>query len=370
MICGTAAISATLLALPAAAQSSVTVYGVMDVSAGITDDGVAHRRVVDSGVGAGSRLGFRGVEDLGGGLAANFALEMGINADNGTQTQGGLAFGRQAWVGLASGNAWTVSMGRQYSPMNLALLFSDTMRGSYWGNLLGTGNGAWQASGSTPGSGTFQTSGRVDNSILGTATLGPVLVRAMVAAGNETPNHAGQLANVSASYSSGPVFAVASYGRIRQSNSMLATGASPAAQTEQMIGGSYDAGWAQVYAGYYGFRTPLANRAAGPASGLDPRISRSTSNWVGVRVPLAGGTLMGQFLRTTMNFAVTKSTSRTLAAAYEYPLSKRTSLYASVAKVDNGDAGLAYLAGSTTLLLPGRAGANLGAYSLGLRHSF
>src|SRR6188768_3568280 len=85
------------LASGAFAQSSVTVYGVVDV-------GVEQTRLspggnttrLSSGIQSGSRLGFKGNEDLGGGLSASFQLEMGLDATTGAAGQGGLAFGRQS----------------------------------------------------------------------------------------------------------------------------------------------------------------------------------------------------------------------------------------------------------------------------------
>jgi hypothetical protein len=61
-----------------------------------------------------SRLGFRGSEDLGGGLKAIFTLETGVYVDTGTSGQGNRLFGRQAWVGLA-GNWGQLTLGRNYN---------------------------------------------------------------------------------------------------------------------------------------------------------------------------------------------------------------------------------------------------------------
>jgi outer membrane protein OmpU len=104
-----------VLALSAQAQSSVSIYGVID--AGITyidnQGGFSQTKFAD-GVNYGNRLGFRGSEDLGGGLRALFNLEMGFNLRDGTLAQGGRSFGRQSWVGLQSDSAGTMSAGRQY----------------------------------------------------------------------------------------------------------------------------------------------------------------------------------------------------------------------------------------------------------------
>lgn len=105
----------TALSLSANAQSSVTIYGIID--AGITyidNQGGGKQYKFADGVNYGNRLGFRGAEDLGGGLRALFNLEMGFNLRNGTLGQGGRGFGRQSWVGLESASLGTVTMGRQY----------------------------------------------------------------------------------------------------------------------------------------------------------------------------------------------------------------------------------------------------------------
>ncbi|RQR44349.1 porin [Burkholderia sp. Bp9140] len=100
------------------AQSSVTLYGLMD--AGIT---YTNNVVTSSGHGAaaqfisgsaqGNRWGMKGTEDLGGGLQTVFVLESGYDIGTGKLGQGGLAFGRQAFIGLKS-NWGTLTLGRQY----------------------------------------------------------------------------------------------------------------------------------------------------------------------------------------------------------------------------------------------------------------
>lgn len=104
------------------AQSSVTLYGVIDI-------GIAYQSInssdspqfagsrfgINNGVQSGSRFGLRGSEDMGNGVRATFTLENGFDAGNGTLNQGGRLFGRQAWAGLES-NAWGyIRAGRQYN---------------------------------------------------------------------------------------------------------------------------------------------------------------------------------------------------------------------------------------------------------------
>ncbi|MEX3982179.1 porin [Paraburkholderia sp. EG287A] len=100
------------------AQSSVTLYGLIDAGVTYTNNVVTpagHGSVVQfvSGSSQGSRWGLKGSEDLGGGLKAIFTLENGFDVGSGQLGQGGLMFGRQAFVGLSS-NWGTLTLGRQY----------------------------------------------------------------------------------------------------------------------------------------------------------------------------------------------------------------------------------------------------------------
>lgn len=96
------------------AQSSVALYGIVDEGFNInTNSGGKHLYNLSAGVLQGSRWGLRGTEDLGGGLKAIFVLENGFDLNTGKFDQGGLEFGRQAFVGLSS-HYGTVTLGRQY----------------------------------------------------------------------------------------------------------------------------------------------------------------------------------------------------------------------------------------------------------------
>lgn len=115
---------AGLASVPAFAQSNVTIYGVVDMAYQYTGDSVFNnvdsRNAIDSGVSAGSRIGFRGTEDLGNGLKAGFVLEQGIAVDTGGTAAGQGTFGRQSFVSL-SGGFGTVALGRQYTPAHMLL---------------------------------------------------------------------------------------------------------------------------------------------------------------------------------------------------------------------------------------------------------
>ena len=115
---------ASLFSVAAHAQSSVTLYGIIDE--GVQFNSNAKNTVNGANVGGrqvaldstsglnGSRWGLKGAEDLGGGLKAIFTLESGVNLNNGAFGQGSTPFGRQAFVGLSSTQFGTLTLGRQY----------------------------------------------------------------------------------------------------------------------------------------------------------------------------------------------------------------------------------------------------------------
>jgi predicted porin len=121
-----------LVALGAHAQSSVTLYGIVDTGIGYQNSsttlspttGAASARPspggrsqvkMINGIWAGSRFGLKGAEDLGGGTKAIFQLEQGFNSATGAQSVSGLGFSRQAWVGMTNGTFGTLTAGRQYT---------------------------------------------------------------------------------------------------------------------------------------------------------------------------------------------------------------------------------------------------------------
>ncbi len=144
-----AAVAASF-ATAAHAQSSVTLYGVLD--AGITyvsnagngngnGNGKSLWRM-GSGIDQ-SLFGLRGSEDLGGGLKGIFTLESGFNINNGRFANNGNMFNRQAFVGLSSDQAGTVTLGRQYDAMQVfvaPLSATGTWGGGYFAHPLNNDN--------------------------------------------------------------------------------------------------------------------------------------------------------------------------------------------------------------------------------------
>jgi len=184
------------------AQTTTTLYGIVDAGITFTNNAGGHQLwQVQSGVAQGSRWGLKGTEDLGKGVRAIFQLESGFNVDTGKLGQGGLIFGRQAYVGLSDATLGTLTVGRQYDPV-ADLVQPAVMNGS---------SGAF-----------FSHAGDIDNSNNGfrvsnavkyvTAPLGGVTLEVLYAFGEQAGDYRrNSTIGAGASYSSGPVYFGAAY---------------------------------------------------------------------------------------------------------------------------------------------------------------
>jgi general bacterial porin, GBP family len=137
-----AAVAASF-ATAASAQSSVTLYGLIDagftyvnneVTSNVAKGSAAAFRL-SSGSINGSRWGLKGTEDLGGGMKAIFTLESGFNIGNGQALQDGRMFGRQAFAGISTAQFGTVTLGRQYDSV-VDYLGPMTANGSWGGTYF------------------------------------------------------------------------------------------------------------------------------------------------------------------------------------------------------------------------------------------
>jgi predicted porin len=145
------------IGVAAHAQSSVTLYGLIDAGISYVNHAGANSKSLvkyDDGVAQGSRWGIKGSEDLGGGLKAIFTLENGFNSGNGALGQNSREFGRQAFVGLAKDGMGSVTFGRQYS------LSTDVLGAYTTGSNTVAGNYAYHINDIDQ-----LTSSRIDNSV-------------------------------------------------------------------------------------------------------------------------------------------------------------------------------------------------------------
>jgi len=335
----------------AAAQTNVTIYGVVDAGLFSTDNGAATNSRVNglaSGQQSGSRVGFRGTEDLGGGLSAIFTLENGFTADDGQLAQGGRLFGRQAFVGL-SGGFGVVKLGRQYAPIRAAVESVDP----FGLGLAGNASNIFNVYGE-----------RTDNTInYTTANFGGFVGQAAYTFGEIAgDNSAGRHIGLSGAYNNGPIRAVLAYHK--QDNGTTATPANGEADTV-FVGGTYDFGIAKLHAGY--------SRNKGESATGATNVDRDDA-MIGVSAPVGNGTLLASYGRRDNDLAA-NSDSNLWAVGYTYPLSKRTNFYTSYARIKNdagarqgfGTSGF----GSTSTAAGGVAnGADPSTFNIGIRHTF
>lgn len=368
------ALALSSLAMAASAQSTVTVFGVVDLGYRVVKngDGGSTKSVFDGGLGA-SRLGFRGVEDLGGGLKAGFWLEAPVFADVGNAgtptgapaaggaTIAGKFFQRRSTVSL-SGNWGELRLGRDFDPSFLNLGEFDVYGTTgFAGNANLVGGGSLAAVGllgSAAG-----TIARVDNSVTYflPSEIGGVYGSVQVAAdeGVNTSNGNNHYSGARLGWSGGPFNAAGAVGRTRiPGNSNFKV---------WNIGASYTAPFATLMMFYH--------HADYTPAGLP---QRSQKFWgVGARVPVGQGEIRTTYQRSDIGGGTpiglrNQDDSRQYAVGYVYNLSKRTALYGDVGRIENrGLSALAFPGGSAV-------GSNFGviadrnstAMDIGIRHVF
>ncbi|CAE6738302.1 porin [Paraburkholderia aspalathi] len=195
--------TSTLVASGSAlAQSSVTLYGVIDTGILYMNNASQHDSLVEMKTSTqGNRWGVRGEEDLGDGLKALFTLENGFNSGTGKFNQGGREFGRGAFVGLSSNTWGTVKLGRQNEP--LTDMVSGLTADAYFASSMGT-----------PGDvDNYDLSGRVSNAVKYVSpSYAGLRFEGLYAFGNNAGTAGqGQTWSAAMSYGNGPLAFAAGY---------------------------------------------------------------------------------------------------------------------------------------------------------------
>ena len=322
----------------ASAQSTVTLYGVVDVGLERTDlsPGPSATRL-SSGIQSGSRLGFKGTEDLGGGLSASFQLEMGLDATTGAAGQGGLAFGRQSWVGL-NGGFGSLKLGRQYVPLFGAL---DTID-PFGTGITGDGSGI---------AAVFRSYGvRMNNTInYSTPSMGGFSGEVAYGLGEVAGSTStGSQWGAAGTYEGGPITVVAAYHLQGQAT---AAGVDTGDARTAMVGAAYDLKAVKLHAAF------AANRdkdAAGVSTG------RSRDFMLGVSAPVGPVSVMASYVRHDDRMVANADAAYWQLGA-TYALSKRTNFYTSYSTIKNDAAGAT---GS------GAPGVDISWINVGIRHKF
>jgi predicted porin len=324
------ALALGLLSSAALAQSSVTVYGVADAGLLVERGAPAGNATkIGSGIASGSRLGIKGTEDLGGGMALSFVLENGNNLDSGSAAQGGLLLGRQAYLRLTT-PAGLFGIGRQYSPFYKAL---DGVADPFSTGLAGNAQNI------------FANNSRVDNSIeYATPQMAGFSADVMYGAG-EVAGDSAKNRSIAAgvTYCNGPLTVALAH---QQRDDAQAN----ARSHNTILTARYQFG-----AGITAHAAHARNRNL---LGID-----SKDTLLGLTVALPVGKLLVSVIdhddRSTL-----RQDARQAAVGYLYPLSRRTDLYTAYGHIINRN-GAGFRVGTATDTGSGTTGVNLG-----VRHVF
>ncbi|MBL0422749.1 porin [Ramlibacter sp. AW1] len=347
----------------ASAQSSVTMFGIVDVTVQY-GTGDSNRLSIQPNGHSASRLGIRGVEDLGGGLSANFWLEAGIEPDTGvgqpsnvnnqanptplTAGLQGIMFNRRSTIGLAGGFG-EIRLGRDYMGHFWAHTAYDPMGANGVGASLAFVNhiAAWP------------TATRASNSIhyLLPANIGGFYGQVGYHLGDNLRNGAateddGNGYSARLGYAAGPFDVSAAFGRAD-----YASTATTGDVTTWNVGGSWNFGVAKASAMYS--RTEIDSLAA--------TATRELNSWVaGVNVPVGTGEIRAAYSQSEFTLGTgAEPRSRKVALGYVHNLSKRTAVYTSVAHLRNNGGASAAL-GRATVSANGKSS----GVDIGVRHAF
>lgn len=390
------ALAAVAASGAASAQSSVTLFGVVDLAyESVKTNAGRVSGIAPSAIRA-SRIGLRGVEDLGGGMSAGFWLEGALAPINGSGSSGtsqnnqattipagGLTFNRRSTVSL-SGSFGEVRLGRDYTPTYQNYYPYDPFGNLGVGVSLTAYAGAFEST-------TFV---RASNSIgyFLPNTLGGFTGQVMYASGNRASNETtavpvaygpgpvntsdnGRYIGANFGYSQGPLRVSVGYGR-----TTYAPGTKTASvfelpsfaygnYTDASLGGSYTFGPVKAMA--LVTRRTMANATA---LGLDA----VEKTWgVGADWQVGPGDVLASYSRASLNagFLATQPRATKLAVGYLHNLSKRTTVYAIYARVGNSGGAAQSAASFSSAALGDVAGpANINGsstgFEVGISHAF
>ena len=348
-----AAAVAALAGTAAQAQTSVTLFGVMDAGVLFANaSGVGSTQLLTTDGNTSSRLGIRGTEDLGGGLKAQFWLEAAVSPDTGaggnTSTNnkdsvggGSLTFGRRATLGL-QGSWGEVRMGRDYTPTFTNLTVSMHPFGTN-----GVGNAGQLFYPVNTGGTTVRTNVRASNSIAyWTPNLGGFSGTVMYATGENlgggATNKDGNYAGLRLAYSAGPLNVAAATGKTN-----YATGD----YTQSNVGINYQFGPAKIM--YLWGQNKVG-------------VTKTQINMIGTQWNVGPGQL--RFAYTNLKATGVANDADQIAIGYVYDLSKRTALYTNYSRVNNKNNGTAFSVGGG--YRPTAAGGSSSGLEFGVRHTF
>ena len=330
------------------AQSAVEIYGVVDMGF-VAESGptpvlpagtplgttkITPVNKLTSGVQSGTRLGFKGTENLGDGVKALFVLETGIAADAGGFNQANTAFARQSFVGLQS-DLGTLTLGRQYTPLFNTMLIADPfaagMAGAAQNLMVPLANI------------------RSNNTVKYTSPIfaGGFSTELAYGFGEQVDtNSRGHQSSAAINYSANDVKLSLAY----SDWSKLPTTTTPrfTSRKDWFAAANYDLKIAKIFAGI---------------TDTNDNGTKSNDYLIGAQVPFGNHTFIASYINKDVRNAANKDANQ-VALGYTYAFSKRTNLYAAWGRIDN-DRASSYTVGNNS-----DPGTGEKAFNFGLRHMF
>lgn len=345
----------TAFAGVASAQSSVTLFGIIDANMrNVKTSAGSLKTLSTDGMGS-SRLGLRGVEDLGGGMRAGFWLEGSVNVDVGggaktATTQVGNTANGQDWQRRATvslmGSFGEIRLGRDYTPD----FWNHTIFDPFGTNGVGNSVNTFDSLGS--GAATVV---RANNSIgyFLPGGLGGMYGQFMLAAGEGASGN--KHTGFRLGYAAGPLNVAFAYGKTD------VTAGPPSVDWKRInLGASYNLGFMTLMGQYI-----KSDVSGGAANGRE-----NTNYLLGAVVPMGGGNFKFSYVKADGDgpTAADKARDATqFAFGYQYALSKRTSIYGHYARISNKSGANYRVAGTA---LTNANGQSSTGYEFGVNHSF
>jgi predicted porin len=397
-------LAAMALASAVSAQSSVTLFGVVDASVSgfsnkatnVLGQSITTKQTVlrNSAYNA-SRLGFRGTEDLGNGLAASFWLEAPITNDDGQQ--GVSTFARRSTVSL-SGGFGEIRLGRDYTPT----FWNDTVFDPFGTNGVGTNLifiannsfGAFNGPAATPVLGITNVTG--NNTTRASNTIGYFLPpnlggfygqvmygfseQVKYDSGRFTPAgtnnaRAGRYVGGRFGYGNGPLDVALSYGSSTIGDDYY--GGTTTKVNTLNFGASYDLGPVKLFGELSKAKNKIDYEVT-PLAGARPDIDL-TGYLLGVTVPVGSGLIRAAWSQVRFDrnlpfnpFVLSPPDQKAtkLALGYVHNLSKRTALYATIARVSDKNGANPSVGGPGFISNPAFTPKTSTGYDVGIRHAF
>ncbi|MBL8301526.1 MAG: porin [Ideonella sp.] len=333
--------AALVLSASAASAQSVTIYGLLDLGLQKSNGEAASAtwrngpadKAWNLAQSKGSRLGFRGNEDLGGGLSAQFQIEHRFNPDTGAQNNATSFWNGRAYLQLTSKDLGAVYLGREYSPQYFVAVKTDPFGQDGVGQFSSRAYANFQSKGDN--------GARTNNTV-----------------GYKTPNFGGLSAQVAVSlgegstvretgfnveYTSGPLYAGFAYAQQDKGAPGTATNSGDNS-TLVLLAVHYNLGVVKPVVQY-------------SRSELGPTGNLKNDFWlVGATAPIGPVVLKAGYGR--YDAAGANNLQQKFAVGVDYPLSKRTKLYA--------DAAFSKQKG----VVSGRAFEDYNVFAIGYQHNF